>query len=101
MPGRRARSIVPMGMAWIVALLAGSIVGLFALRGLARRRRRRARVEYQQMLQQALDDGVVSSDELAELESVRQEGALSPEEVRMAALAIYRVALRDAAADAR
>jgi hypothetical protein len=38
---------------------------------------------------------------LAELESVRQEGALSPEEVRMAALTIYRVALRDAAADAR
>jgi hypothetical protein len=100
-PGCCTFSIVPMGMPWILALLAGSIVGLLALRALAQRRKRRARVEYQKMLQQALDDGVVTADELAELESVRQEGALSPEEVRMAALAIYRVALRDAASDAR
>jgi hypothetical protein len=86
---------------WIIPLLVASAIGLIGLRLLARRRRRRARAEYQRLLQQALDDGVLTPEEIAELESVRQEGSLSPEEVRMAALAIYRSALRDAAADAR
>ncbi|HUF49519.1 MAG TPA: hypothetical protein VMN60_01715 [Longimicrobiales bacterium] len=90
-----------METALVLALLAGSVAGLLALRALAGRRRRRARSEYERMLKQALDDGVITADELAELDAVRQEGALSPEEVRMAALAIYRVALHDAAADAR
>lgn len=86
---------------WIIPVLVASIAGLFALRALARRRRRRARAEYQRLLQQALDDGVLTPEETAQLEAVRQEGALTPEEVRMAALAIYRSALRDAAADSR
>jgi hypothetical protein len=85
----------------MVALLIASVIALIALRHVAGRRRRRARIEYQRLLQQALDDGVLAPDELAELEAVREEGALTPDEVRMAALAIYRGALRDAAQDAR
>ena len=90
-----------MGTAWVTAILVASVVGLLALRSVTRKRRNRARVEYQRLLQGALNDGVLSPEELVQLEAVRQEGALSPEEVRMAALAIYRGALRDAAADAR
>lgn len=90
-----------MDTAWLLALLIGSITGLIALRGVAARRRRAARVEYQRLLQDALDDGVLTEAELSELDAVRQEGALTPREVRMAALATYRRALRDAAADAR
>jgi hypothetical protein len=86
---------------WILLTLVLSIVAVVALRSYATRRRRKARAEYQRLLQQALDDGVLSPDEIEELESVRRQGALTPEEVRTAALAIYRVALRDAAADAR
>lgn len=90
-----------MDTAWITVLLLASFVALVALRAYAGRRRRHARAEYQKMLQRALDDGVLSPDELAELEAARTKGDLTPDEVRMAALAIYRVALRDAAADAR
>jgi hypothetical protein len=90
-----------MESAWILVLLAGSVAAIVALRALATRRRRRLRAEYQQLLQQALDDGVLDPEEVEQLESVRRKGALTPDEVRMAALAIYRVALRDAAADAR
>jgi hypothetical protein len=86
---------------WVILTLVISVAALVALRSYATRRRRRARAEYQRLLQQALDDGVLSPDEIEELESVRRQGALTPEEVRTAALAIYRVALRDAAADAR
>jgi hypothetical protein len=86
---------------WILLTVVVSIVALIALRAYATRRRRRARAEYQRLLQRALDDGVLSPHEIEELESVRRQGALTPEEVRTAALAIYRVALRDAAADAR
>jgi hypothetical protein len=86
---------------WVLLMLVVSVAALVALRAYATRRRRRARAEYQRLLQQALDDGVLSPEEIEELESVRRQGALTPEEVRTAALAIYRVALRDAAADAR
>jgi hypothetical protein len=85
----------------VIILLAVILAALFALRGLTLRRRRKARSEYQRLLQQALDDGVLTPEELAELEAVRKEGALTSDEVRMAALAIYRGALRDAAADSR
>lgn len=86
---------------WIIPLLAAGVLGLLALRAYTRHRRHRARAEYQRLLQQALDDGVLTPEELSQLETVRQEGALTPDEVRMAALAIYRGALRDAAEDAR
>jgi hypothetical protein len=90
-----------MDSSWIIPLLAASFVALLVLRGFGLRSRRRARSEYQRLLKQALDDGVLTPEELAELEAVRSRGALTPAEVRMAALAIYRGALRDAAADAR
>jgi hypothetical protein len=90
-----------MDSSWIIPLLAASFVALLVLRGFGLRSRRRARSEYQRLLKQALDDGVNTPEELAELEAVRSRGALTPAEVRMAALAIYRGALRDAAADAR
>lgn len=86
---------------WIIPLLVVSFSALLLLRWFSLRNRRRARAEYQRLLRQALDDGVLTADELAELEAVREKGELSPDEVRMAALAIYRGALRDAAADAR
>jgi hypothetical protein len=86
---------------WIIPVLVAGFASLLALRAYARHRRIRARAEYQRLLQQALDDGVLSPEEISQLESVRQEGALTPDEVRMAALAIYRGALRDAAADSR
>jgi hypothetical protein len=86
---------------WILLALVVSIGSLLGLRVLATRKRRRARNEYQRLLRQALEDGVLTPDEVEELEAVRRKGALTPEEVRMAALAIYRSALRDAAEDAR
>jgi hypothetical protein len=86
---------------WILLALAVSIGSLVLLRALATRKRRRARAEYQRLLRQALADGVLTPEEVEELDAVRRKGALTPDEVRMAALAIYRGALRDAAADAR
>jgi hypothetical protein len=86
---------------WILIGLASVVGALVVLRAFALRRRRRLRLEYQRLLQQALSDGVLQPEELEELEAVRRKGALTPEEVRMAALAIYRGALRDAASDAR
>jgi uncharacterized protein YjiS (DUF1127 family) len=85
----------------LVAMLIACVLALAILRFVAYHRRRRARREYRRLLQHALDDGMVSQEELEQLESVRLRGELTPAEVRTAALAIYRGALRDAAADAR
>jgi hypothetical protein len=90
-----------MNTATVLAILGALALGLIAARTYAVRRQRRARAEYQRVLQQALEDGVLTPDEMAALDSVRTAGALSPADTRTAALAIYRVALRDAAADAR
>lgn len=90
-----------MRVALVVAIILASVIGLVALRIFAQQRRRRARLEYQRLLQGALHDGVLGADELEELEAVRRDGDLTADEVRMAALAIYRGVLRDVAADAR
>ncbi|MEX1182637.1 MAG: hypothetical protein WEF86_05340 [Gemmatimonadota bacterium] len=90
-----------MDTAWVLAIIAAGAAAFIAVRSFSGRRRRRARLEYQRLLQQAVDDGVLTGAELAQLDAVREQGALTPDEVRMAALAIYRGALRDAAADAR
>jgi hypothetical protein len=90
-----------MELTLVIGALLALLLALLAIRWLLRRRRRRARLEYQRLLRQALEDGDLSPEELAELDAVRAEGALSPDEVRMAALAIYRGALRDAAEDSR
>jgi hypothetical protein len=85
-----------------VALSLTLVILALLLVQLGRLRRRRGhRRRYQEVLQAAIADGVLSLDERAELDVLRREKELTEEEVRMAALAIYRGALRDAAADAR
>jgi hypothetical protein len=54
-----------MEIAWILGFLAAVAGAMLILREYARHRRRRARLEYQQLLQQALDDGVLTPEELA------------------------------------
>ena len=65
------------------------------------RRRAKARNVYQQHLEDALADGVLSEQEAIALDAVRTGHALTPYEVRMVALTIYRRALQDAVSDAR
>ena len=84
----------------ILLSLAVIAASLGAAAVLLERRRRRHRRRYQQVLADALADGVLSDEERAELERLRREKDLTAAEVRMAALAIYRSALRDAASDA-
>jgi hypothetical protein len=89
----------------MLTLLAGALgaIGLLGSAGFAviRRRRRRAHALYQATLERALADGILTPEEMRELQSLREAKALSDAEVRMAGLAIYRRALRDAAADVR
>ncbi|HEX6558729.1 MAG TPA: hypothetical protein VF021_04685 [Longimicrobiales bacterium] len=66
-----------------------------------RQRRRRSRRLYQQHLERALADGILTEAEAQELASVREERDLSAAEVRMVAVSLYRRALKDAVADAR
>src|SRR5512141_482227 len=86
----------------LVFLLVLAAVALAIGRWLAQsRRRRRQRSIYQHQLEQAVADGVLTPEEMAQLEQLRREGMLSDAEVRMAALAVYRRALAAAMADAR
>ncbi len=102
--GARAPYPMPMRSApLLLILLLGVLalaVGLGRWLALARRRRLR-RALYQGQLEQAVADGVLTPEEVAQLEKLRQEGALSDGEVRMAALAVYRRALGAAMADSR
>ena len=82
----------------LAALLVAATVTLFSV---IRRRRNEARHSYAQQLESALADGILTEAEAAELEGIRSRRDLSQEEARLAALALYRRALRDAAADAR
>ncbi len=87
----------------LLVLLLGILALALALGrwlALARRRRRR-RAIYQGQLEGAVADGVLTPEEVAQLEKLRAEGALSDAEVRMAALAVYRRALGAAMADSR
>jgi len=89
--------MVPMTIATLgVAALLGGL-GLIV----RRRRSRAARAKYLAHLESALADGILTEEELAELESIRVAGDLSEREVRMVGLALYRRALRDVVADAR
>lgn len=86
---------------WIlVLLLAAAALSLAAGLWLAHRRRR-ARLYYQRRLEAALADGMLTPDEVAELDGIREAGELTHVEVRMVARAIYRGALRDALQDSR
>jgi hypothetical protein len=81
--------LVPLAVA---AATAGAVV---------RYKRRHGRRLYQQSLERALADGILTDEETRQLASVREERDLSEAEVRMVALSLYRRALRDAVADAR
>jgi hypothetical protein len=87
-----------------IGILIGLLV-VIVLAGLTtvmlQRRRLEARELYQHHLEDALADGVLSEEEAERLASLREDNALSSEEVRMVALTLYRRALRNAMADAR
>jgi envelope transporter Tic110 len=83
-----------VGLLVMVALLGAALVTM-------QRRRKQARELYQHHLEDALADGVLSEEEAERLANLREDQALSAEEVRMVALTIYRRALRNAVADAR
>jgi hypothetical protein len=89
----RVALILPLAAAMAVLVVA-ALVWL-------RRRHGRGRQMYQEYLEQALADGILTPEELHELETIRAERDLTQAETRMVALAIYRRALKDAAADAR
>ena len=81
--------------------LASLAVSAVAAGAFVRYRRVRNRRLYQQSLERALADGILTDEETRELASVRAEHELSEAEVRMVALSLYRRALRDAVADSR
>ena len=66
-----------------------------------RSRRNAARRGYAEQLEAALADGILTPGEVEQLAAIRAQRDLSEDETRMAAIALYRRALRDAAADAR
>jgi hypothetical protein len=87
-----------------IGILIGLLV-VIVLAGLTtvmlQRRRLEARELYQHHLEDALADGVLSEEEAERLASLREDNALSSEEVRMVALTLSRRARRTAMADAR
>ena len=83
---------------WVVLGLASSAAAGVTY---ARRRKLHGRRLYQESLERALADGILTPEETQELASVRQQRDLSEAEVRMVALGLYRRALRDAVADSR
>ena len=83
---------------WVVLGLASSAAAGVTF---VRRRKLHGRRLYQESLERALADGILTPEEAQELASVRQQRDLSEAEVRMVALGLYRRALRDAVADSR
>src|SRR5262245_8889907 len=81
---------------WLFPVLVTGAAGVYL-----QRRRKSNRRLYQQQLERALQDGILTDAEATELETVRKEGSLSEAEVRMVAVSLYRRALNDAVADAR
>lgn len=86
-----------------IAVLLAALAVLLALAAgwYLRQRRDEARALYEQQLEAALADGILTPEETAGLRELRASRELTEAEARMVALAIYRRALRDAAADAR
>lgn len=82
---------------WVVPLVITAAAGGAYLR----HRRLRGRALYQEHLERALADGILTDAEARELAGVRKKRDLSEAEVRMVAVSLYRRALKDAVADAR
>jgi hypothetical protein len=80
----------------LILVAAAILVNVLIARA---RQRRHARRIYQEALTTALEDGILTDEEAADLERIRSEKDLSEREVRMAAVALYRRTLHDAAAD--
>ncbi|HET9984243.1 MAG TPA: hypothetical protein VFQ38_11670 [Longimicrobiales bacterium] len=83
-----------------------SLLGLLAVAlglgfWLARSRRRANRQRYGKFLEEAVADGMLSQEELAQLQVLRDEGDISDAEARMVAVSVYRRALKQAMADSR
>lgn len=91
---------MPLWSSALLALLSLALL-IIAVAAQAKSRRRRAREAYLRRLEDALADGTLSPEELAELEGLQLARDLSNAEVRMAALAIYRAAVRQVLADDR
>jgi hypothetical protein len=86
--------------------LGRTLFGMLAAAGAAgaaagRWGHRRARQRYEDALERALADGLLTDEELQELERRRAEEHLSAEEVHLVGRSIYRKALRSAAEDQR
>jgi hypothetical protein len=88
-------------MAFILWLALGLAAAATASVTIVRHRRLHGRRLYQESLERALADGILTDDEARELKSVREQRDLTEAEVRMVALSLYRRALRDAVADSR
>jgi hypothetical protein len=89
-----------MGMT-ILLLVVTAAAAAAAVLAYTGRRRRHARAVYQRRLEAAVADGILTQEEIAELERLRQEKELTPAEVRIAARATYRTILREALRDSR
>jgi hypothetical protein len=85
-----------MGVTIIIVLAIAIAVNLLLVRAAGRRRARRV---YQVALERALEDGILTPDEVQELEHLRKDRQLTAREVRMAAVALYRRAIAAAAED--
>jgi hypothetical protein len=83
----------------LLLTLAGSTLLIGAAVAVLVRRRRRARTLYRRKLELALADGMLTPEEVSELDTLRKEKDLTQTEVRMVARAIYRGALRTALED--
>ena len=79
----------------VVLVLAVLIAGALWVAG----RRRAGRRLYVQRLDEALADGILTQEEIAELDVLRERHEITRAQARMAALAVYRRALRDAVVD--
>lgn len=88
--------LTPLWIWLLPVIVTGAAGGVFL-----RRRRVRSRRLYQEHLERALADGILTEEEAQELAAVREERDLSAAEVRMVAVSLYRRALKAAVADAR
>lgn len=81
-------------VAVIVVLLTALALGVMVMRS-----RRAGRRLYAERLDQALADGILTQEEMDELNALRAQHEITHAQARMAALAVYRRTLQEAVAD--